>query len=276
MHSAMRICVPLLALAGCFPYFSQIEKDKHEAEKLPTHEARTIESGGRHLSYRITGRGPELVVFIHGAPGSWDAWAGFLKRPPEGVRYMSVDRPGYGASDAGRPEPSLERQAALIARAAYDQATGPVLLVGHSLGGPVAARIAMDYPDLCGGIVFVAASVDPELEVLEWYHKAGDVRPVRWILPVDMDTANQEILPLKSELTAMLPFWKTVHVPVTVIQGGQDKLVPPGNADFLKRNLPQAQMVLVPEMDHFVPWARPDLIDAAVNTLIRRISGRML
>lgn len=274
MHSIARICGPLFCLAGCFPYFSQIEKDRVEAESLATHQSRTIENGGRHLGYRITGEGPGLVVFIHGAPGSWDAWAGFLKRPPEGVRFLSVDRPGYGASDAGRAEPSLQRQAALIARAAYDQSSGPVLFVGHSMGGPVAARIAMDYPDLCGGLVFVAASVDPDLEVLEWYHKAGSWTVVRQVLPADMDTANQEILPLKAELVAMQPFWKNVQVPVIVIQGGQDTLVPPGNADFLKRNLPQAEMVLVPEMDHFVPWSRPDLIDAALQRLLRRISGR--
>jgi pimeloyl-ACP methyl ester carboxylesterase len=39
-----------------------------------------------------------------------------------------------------------------------------VILVGHSLGGPLIARMTMDYPELIDGLVFVAGSVAPKLE----------------------------------------------------------------------------------------------------------------
>ena len=67
---------------------------------------------------------------------------------------------------------------------------------------------------------------------------------------------SQEILPLKDELSRMLPLWQSLRIPTVVIQGGKDTLVPPGNADFLKARLSKAEMILVPEMNHFVPWAR--------------------
>ncbi len=38
------------------------------------------------------------------------------------------------------------------------------ILVGHSLGGPVIARTAMDYPDLVDGLILVGGSIDPEME----------------------------------------------------------------------------------------------------------------
>ena len=44
-----------------------------------------------------------------------------------------------------------------------------IMLIGHSLGGPVIARMAMDYPDAYQGLIFVAASIDPEMEKEEWY-----------------------------------------------------------------------------------------------------------
>lgn len=269
--------VGLLLCPGCFP-FGQMEQDLKEAEALSSFRLREAEVSNtgelKRAGYRITGSGDLLIVLVHGAPGSSGDWAGFLKRPQDfGARLMAVDRPGYGLSFAGGPERSLARQAALIASAIREERHGPVILAGHSMGGAVAARICMDYPDLCSGLLFVAASVDPQLEVLEWYHKAADSGAVRWILPRDIDTANQEILPLKQELTDMLPYWKTVRAPSIVIQGGADRLVPPGNAVFLKQSLPDLELVFDPDMNHFVPWTRPELIDQALLRLIERIKG---
>jgi len=64
----------------------------------------------------------------------------------------------------------------------------------------------------------------------------------------------------------MLPLWKDVEVPVIVIQGTEDNLVPKENADFAKRMMdPQyLEVWLVDGMNHFVPWNRPDLINKAI------------
>jgi len=53
---------------------------------------------------------------------------------------------------------------------------------------------------------------------------------------------------------------------VTVIQGGRDTLVPSGNADFLAAHLAHTHptMIQIPEMDHFVPWSRPELVKRAI------------
>ena len=54
--------------------------------------------------------------------------------------------------------------------------------------------------------------------------------------------------------------------PVTVIQGGKDVLVPPGNADFAADQLINSRitMVRIADMNHFVPWSHPQLIEQAV------------
>ena len=100
-----------------------------------------------------------LVVFVHGSPGSLDAFIDFmadtalLKR----AQLITVDRPGFGASNFGYAEPSLEKQATYLRPILEgNKKHRPIILVGHSLGGPVIARMAMEYGELIDGLVIVA------------------------------------------------------------------------------------------------------------------------
>ncbi|QHT71789.1 alpha/beta hydrolase [Rhodocytophaga rosea] len=210
-----------------------------------------------------------MVVFVHGSPGSWDAFISFFKDTTlyKTARIVSVDRPGFGKSGYGKVEKSLQAQAALLMPILQtSRSTTQPLLVGHSLGGPVVSRMAMDYPHLVGGLILVAPSIDPELERWEWYRHLGKFFLFRAIIPKELDVSNQEILPLKKELASMLPMWATIQVPVTVIQGEEDKLVPPGNATFARKMLVNAptQVWMILDMNHFIPWSRPDLITQAI------------
>jgi len=239
-------------------------------EDAPLPELKTLRVEGRRMRWAATGPedGP-IVLFVHGSPGDWMAWKGFLADPALlHLRLLSVDRPGYGGSGRGRPMPSLKAQAEQIAAVLRAEGADarPAIVVGHSLGGPVAGRVAMDAPQLVGGLVLAAASVDPALERTKWVQVPASWSAVRWLLPPELDVCNQEILPLSRELGLMKKSWAELSVPVHVIQGGADELVPPGNADFLDARLPegQATFVRVPTMGHFIPWRRPELIRAAV------------
>ena len=234
-----------------------------------------IQVGDRSIHYaRIGVNTMPTVMFVHGSPGSWDAFISFFADSSlyNHAQLISVDRPGFGKSDLGKPERSLQAQAADIApllQLSHSFQTGSQqrpILVGHSLGGPVAARIAMDYPNEVGGLILVAPSIDPALEKKEWYRPIGNVFPFWQWLPTELDVSNQEILPLKGELEKMLPLWATIRVPVIVIQGEDDPLVPADNAPFAKRMLVDAPVTIqmIPRMNHFIPWSRPDLIRDAI------------
>lgn len=209
------------------------------------------------------------VLFIHGSPGAWDAFIGFFADSSlyNRAQLIAVDRPGFGKSGLGEPERSLSAQATYIAPLLrLSHSSRKPILVGHSMGGPVAARLAMDYPEQVGGLILVAPSIDPDLEKKEWYRPIGNVFPFRQWLPTELDVSNQEIMALKGELQHMMPLWATIRVPVVVIQGEDDSLVPPGNAAFAKRMLTNAPVTIqmIPNMNHFIPWRRPDLIHDAI------------
>lgn len=235
-----------------------------------------VATSGGVIRYVVVGN-PLLptVVFIHGTPGSWDNFARLMATPALLARaqLVALDRPGFGGSQPGRAEPSLKRQAAAVAtvfRAAAPD--GTALFVGHSLGAPIAARVAVDFPALTSGLVLVAPSIDPALEHLWWIQRPADWPFVSWLVPADLRTCNRELLPLRGELEELLPHWSEIRVPVTVIQGEDDSLVPAANAEFAQRHLTQAPLVVerLQGVNHFIPWTDPELITRAV---LRHLDG---
>ncbi len=214
------------------------------------------------------------VLFVHGSPGSWDNFLGFLNDSTllEKFYLISVDRPGFGKSGVGIPERSLEKQAAAIAQVLVREKTSAIL-VGHSYGGPVITRMAIDSPNYVDGLIIVAGSVDPDLEKTKWYQIPVHYKVLSWVLPGLLYSTNEEILALKKELQKMMPLWEKITQPVSIIQGGKDNLVPPGNAVFANKMLENAsvEMIEVPEMNHFVPWNRPDLIKHEISTMVNRL-----
>lgn len=233
--------------------------------------------GKRAIKYVSIGNDSlPTAIFIHGSPGSWSAWIDFFKDSLllSQVKMVAIDRPGFGHSDYGKTEKSLEKQVALMKPALEKyQKNRPVILIGHSLGGPLIARMVMDYPDLADALVFVAPSIDPDLEKVLWYQKVGNWFLIRWMLPGSIKASNQEILPLKEELSLMLPYWKNIKQPAVYIHGTKDQLVPVANTDFAKKMLVNApvEYVIIEGMNHFVPWSNPELIRNAILKLVQEL-----
>lgn len=226
---------------------------------------------GKHtINYAALGNQKQpAVIFLHGAPGSWTAFISYFSDSTllKEAYLMAVDRPGNGRSGFGNPVISLEDQARLL-KPLLEKSSKPVVLVGHSLGGPVAARLAMDYPELVNGLVLVAPSIDPGLEPNEdWWRMPLNSPFLSWLVPTSLYVANAEIYHLKDELEKMIPLWKNIQAPVTIIQGKEDSLVPPGNAEFARKMLVNAaavEIVMLKSATHFIPWNRPESIKKAI------------
>lgn len=212
----------------------------------------------------IENKDKPLVMFIHGSPGSSTALMGIAVDSLLNSSFMPllVDRPGFGYSDFGTAEPSLGRQSELMHEVLMKYDNKVKILVGHSLGGPLIAKMAMDYPDDISALVILAGSIDPELEPHEWHRKPMASKWVRWMIPKSFVASNDEILSLKTELEKMLPDWKKIKVPVIVIQGTKDGFVPKENAEFAKKMLVNApvKIVYLKGDSHFFPFTKPKII----------------
>ncbi len=226
----------------------------------------TVQWEGRDIRYVVSGR-PEArpVLFIHGAPGSISAWDDYLTDPvlTEAFFIIAYDRPGYGHSAEGGAVVAIsEQMEAAFAVLDAAGANGPPLVVGHSYGGTVAARMAMADSDSLREVLLLAAAVDPENERIFFFNRPLEWRTLNWMLPRSMRTANREKVTHVAELTAMLPLWPAISVPVTVIHGAQDPIVRVANGRFAAQAIPEGVVSYqeLPDANHFLPWTRSDLV----------------
>ena len=272
----------LIFLASCANPAASVKDEAAEfLRRFPDHVVET-RTQGRELRYVWIGDANKRpVLFVHGSPGSWEGWAHFLldEKLRERFQLIAVDRLGYGGSGEGASEGSLEKQAAAAMEALKVNHSGAsVILVGHSYGGPVVARMAMSFPGQVGGVVFVASSVDPSLEKTKWYQYPASWWPIRSLIPSSLRVCNEEIFVLKTELERMLADWPFFRAKVVLIQGADDPLVAPENLDFLTGHIRKALIVKssrVAGLNHFVPWKRPDLILDGIWEIEKSLGGAL-
>ena len=253
---------------------SSLKKDIELFQKQFPDNFGSVEVDGRSMHFVWSGDKTKIpLVLVHGSPGSWEGWAKFLLNSELQKKYfvIAVDRLGYGKSGSGQTEPALDKQANAILQVLRANAKhSKAILVGHSFGGPVIASAAMLDPTKIAGLVFVAASVSPELEETKWFQYPASWWPIRHLIPTELKVCNEEIRPLKSELQSQSNRWPLIKARVAVIQGNEDRLVPKENADYLQQRLPSRTIVFfekVEKLSHFIPWERPDLILRAIESV---------
>jgi pimeloyl-ACP methyl ester carboxylesterase len=106
------------------------------------------------------GRGP-TVVLVHGLGSRAGHWLPAARLLARDHRVVLVDLPGHGAS--AMPDPfSLERATSALDRALAREDASPCILVGHSIGGLVAAAEAIARPERVRGLVLVETALAPQ------------------------------------------------------------------------------------------------------------------
>lgn len=266
----------VVCLHSCMTFrMSAKEVDTFFSKKKIKASQHYYTTGFRTMHYVAAGDSTKpLVLFIHGSPGSLSAFIDFLADTSLLAKafLVTADRPGFGYSNFGFAEPSLQKQAeALKPILERYKKSRPIILVGHSLGGPLIGAMAITYPNLVDGLIIVSGSLDPDLEPNEMWFRAPLASPFfRWILPRSFRASNDEIYQLKPELEKLKNQWGKITCPVIVIHGTKDSFVPIANTEFAKNMLTHAEVefTIIEGMDHFVPWSNPELINRAVLKLL--------
>src|SRR5215216_812214 len=128
-----------------------------EAPATPPPAGARVDFGGRALFISCTGTGSPTVVLEAGSGNGADTWAGVQPEVARFTRVCSYDRAGLGRSD---PAPSGVRTVQdsvddLHALLAAADISGPIVLVGHSVGGLIVRLYASQYPGEVAGAVLV-------------------------------------------------------------------------------------------------------------------------
>lgn len=262
----------LLALVGCVPPFSQEDPLQFDAGV-----AQFSVDGVRYVSAGDPAK--PLVFFLHGTPGSWHAFKHLIEDPElQQVAHMiAMDRPGFGASAALGIADSFAAQVQYLQPAlALNRSNKQSIVVGHSLGGSIAYRFAIDAPEDVGGIIVISSNVSPELGKPRWFNTIGGLPGLNSVLPTQLRLANAEIKPLQGELEAIESSLDDIHGLVTVIHGSDDSLVSIDNLRYVESRLKNAEslhMVREEGAGHGLIWDKPQLVRQAIIEQARVIQA---
>ena len=262
--------------------------DAAPAERDPVEE--WIDVAGTRIRLLAAGEGRPLL-YLHGTGdvGAWRAPLGILATR---YRVIRPDHPGFIESD-GLPEPSVAAIAALYSALLDRLGLDDVLVMGASLGGWIATELALREPERVTGLVIVDAVgiVDPAaplgdmfaltpVEVAELAFPAGPLRDAavaRAAAPADPVTARRTERslataaaiasdPLMSDPT-LAERAGALRVPVTLVWGAEDGLVPPAHARRWLAAIPQARLHIIPDAGHGPHTQRPDAFLAATRLM---------
>jgi pimeloyl-ACP methyl ester carboxylesterase len=115
---------------------------------------------GRRVRYLDVGEGQERAfVLVHGMGGRWQHWLETIPSLAQHGRVLAIDLPGFGRSESPAAPPSLDGFADIAAELARSLGIERVVLIGHSMGGPIAVRFAARHPGLVEAIALVAGAV---------------------------------------------------------------------------------------------------------------------
>lgn len=246
--------------AACSP-FGDSNMATADLDRALTHPV-----SGNAVSYVYSGdTNAPRVIYVHGTPGDAGAFAMYIRDSIEGVESISIDRPGFGQT-GGSAVRSFEAQAAAFEPLLVERDGRWPILVGHSLGGPIVARAAADYPDRVGAIVIIAGSLDPNLEHPRWFNYAGAL--LNPILPRLLAVSNAEIFAAPEQTKLLAGVLGKVRCPVVIVHGTEDGLVPYANVEYMQRaftNAASIEVVTVEGGDHFVPWNQQQVVRDAVE-----------
>ena len=128
-----------------------------KAAELPGFEERSLDARGSRLRYLVAGKGDPLLL-LHGLGGAAANWLALAPLLLPGRRLIVPELPGHGGSSPLPAAPSLNPYADRLGLLLEHEGAAPAAVVGHSLGGAIALRLAIRRPETVSALVLAAAA----------------------------------------------------------------------------------------------------------------------
>ena len=244
-------------------------------------ERRWAKIGPATIAYEVAGSGPP-VVLVHGLSGSSRWWRRNIGALTPYRRVYVVDLIGFGASRT-RQRFVLAEAAGYLAQWMDQLGLERVSLVGHSMGGMIAAELAADAPDRVDRLVLVDPAALP-LDARRLRHALSLLRELRYLSPSFLpvlvaDALRAGPLTLWRAATALMladlrPKLAQIRAPTLVIWGEHDALVPVAFAQQLAQYLLYEELVVIKGAGHVPMWDRPQEFNRVLTKFLFVDEGR--
>lgn len=258
----------------------------------------TARVNGIHLYYETHGQGEPLLLIAGIGYGTW-LW---IKQIPELSKYFFViafDNRGVGRSD----KPDTEYTVSLLASDAFELLRAlhikRAAVLGVSLGGFIAQQLALDHPEIINKLILCSTSfggpnmILPKGEVLQFmafgagkdtFQQGLELAFAKEYLEKHPDEIAQLTAPMRRnpqpryaylrQFMAPLtfhsePFLHKLTMPVLVMAGEADRVVPVENSRRLAEKLPNAQLVTFPNAGHLFLVERANEVNKIIIDFLK-------
>ena len=122
----------------------------------PLHQAEWLDAGGVLVRTVRAGSGDTTFLLLHGYGESLTTWRAVFDPLTRNGKVVALDLPGFGSSAKPDAPYTLAAMTERLSRFMDRWTSGPVVLVGHSMGGELAAALALARPDRVKLLVLIA------------------------------------------------------------------------------------------------------------------------
>jgi len=290
----------IAAVGGAVAAVAALRWPRRRKEDIDWRSARPpgaiVDVDGVPIHYIERGSGPAAAVLIHGFLGHTYSFRYLIPELAKDRRVVAVDLKGSGYSS--RPEKgdySLTEQARLVIRLMDKLGIDRASVVGHSLGGEVAMRLAANWPERVEKLV-LAASVSgdriPSLPVTPL------IKPILWLIGrlfgrrifrrqfYDPRKATKEVLeayrrPLRIKGTGHAVYQtlrdmrrekavesSRITAPVLILWASSERILPRWVLSRLRKRFPQAKVVAIERAGHLLLEEQPEQANRAVKSFL--------
>jgi pimeloyl-ACP methyl ester carboxylesterase len=278
------------------------------ATLLPGFRAHVAEIGGTTTRYYVAGEGEPLVL-VHGLGGAAVNFTELAPLLARSHRILVPDLPGHGGSAPLPKVEGLSPYAEHVAAVAEREDMLPAAVLGYSMGGVVALRLAVNRPESVRALVLVAAAgiVSRTRRADIWLRVMGLVRPTRFVVPFRHTVAGRPRLryvpfaiwgannPPALSPQAVLGFLEgalshtdtasagkalieddprpdldRVRCPTSLLWGARDRLVPLADGFEYARRL-RAPIRTLPAAGHLLVGEQPAECAAVIEQFLDRV-----
>ena len=282
----------------------------HAHTHQPQHTPQLVKIGSRHIAYVEQGQGPALLMLHGGGPGAsgLSNYSRNIDALSRNFRVIVVDMPGYGASTKGvdRKDPFgdlAQTMLGLLDALGVQRAH----LVGNSLGGACALRMALEQPGRIDRLVLMGpggigtsrglptkglnkllnyySGDGPSLDKLRDFicnYLVYDTSGIddalirqRYLASIDPQVVANPPLQrpkgikgfIKMDLTRD-PRLAKLQNPTLVLWGTQDKVNKPQGGEYLRQHLPNCDLYWFAKTGHWIQWERADEFNAVTTSFL--------
>jgi 3-oxoadipate enol-lactonase len=258
----------------------------------------SVTVNGVKINYIEQGSGDEVIIFVHGYASAKGVWKEVLELLPKEYHALALDQRGHGQSE--RPG-SYQLTEFVEDIYAFSQELGieRFTYVGHSMGGKIGMKFALDHPDVLNTLVLVcpaAAFAFPpdQIPAIKEGNRAMLATPesirgyVEWEIngrPVsekrinDMVNDMSSIDPAAIEgcadflfSTDLIPQLADIRVPTIIVVGAEDKTVTLDIARPTADAIKGSRFKILKDSSHFLPIESPQELVDLITSFIKDVS----